>query len=132
MPNLTSTAGRHAADRERARATQAAADAQDLVNEAARETLRRAIAAHGIRVVDALVAGRHELHVRCGVETCAAESALVDAIITDHGFRLDPTRISRFRERFEFVRLANTATGAKVEVVISRPGSLTERAGEAA
>ena len=132
MPHLTSIAGRHAADRERQRAALAAAEVQTLVNDSARESLRRAIAAHQIRVVDVLRDGRHELRVQCGVDTCAHDSALVDAIITDFGFALDPSRISRFSERFEFVRLHNPATGAKVEVVIGRPGALTQRAGEAA
>lgn len=131
MPHPTSIAGRHAADRIRQRAAQAAAAAQQLVNEAARETLRRAIVAHGIRVVEVLRDGEHQLSVRCGIDTCAQDSEVVDAIITDQGFALDPSRISRFRERFEFVRLHQPATGAKVTVVISRPGAL-HRGGEAA
>lgn len=124
MPHPTSIAGRHAADRERQRAAERAASVLTEINAEAREQLRRAIAAHGVRVIDALRDGRHELHVRCGVDTCAHDSQVVDAIITDHGFTLDPTRLSRFRDRFEFVRLHNPATGAKVEIVISRPGSL--------
>lgn len=131
MPNITSIAGRHAADRERQRAS-AAARALQAISDEARETLRRALAARGIRVVDVLRPEGPELHVRCGIETCAHDSQLVDAIITDHGFALDPTRISRFRDRFEFVRLHQLSSGAKVSVVISRPGSLTERTGEAA
>lgn len=131
MPHPTSIAGRHAADRERQRAASAAAEARHLVDEAARETLRRAIAAHGIRVIEVLRDGGTTLSVRCGIDTCARDSELVDAIITDQGFALDPTRISRFRERFEFVRLHQPATGAKVTVVISRPGAL-HRCGEAA
>ena len=131
MPNITSIAGRHAADRERQRAN-AAARALQAISDEARETLRRALAARGIRVVDVLRPEGPELHVRCGIETCAHDSQLVDAIITDHGFSLDPTRLSRFRDRFEFVRLHQPSSGAKVSVVISRPGSLTERTGEAA
>lgn len=131
MPHLTSIAGRHAADRARQRATQAAAEAHQLVSDEAREALRRAIAAHGIRAIDVLRDGTHELRVACGVVTCAQDSATVDAIITDQGFTLDPTRLSRFRDRFELVRLHQPATGAKVTVVISRPGAL-HRGGEAA
>lgn len=130
MPHLTSIAGRHAADRARQRAA-AAAEARQLVSDAARETLRRTIAAHGIRVLDRLTDAGHELRVQCSVDQCARDSELLDAIITDHGFALDPTRISRFRDRWELVHLHQPATGATVTVVISRPGSL-HRGGEAA
>lgn len=131
MPHLTTVAGRHAADRARTAAAAEAATSKALTDSAARETLRRAIAGHGIRVLDCLRADGPELHVKCGVDTCAQDSALVDAIITDQGYTLDPSRISRFRDRFEFVRLVQQGTGAKVSVVISRPGSL-HRGGEAA
>ena len=131
MPHLTSIAGRHAADRERQRAEQAAAEARQLVDEAARETLRRAIAAHGIRVIEVLRDGGTTLSVRCGIDTCARDSELVDAIITDQGWTLDPKRLSRFRDRFELVRLHQPATGARTEVLISRPGAL-QRGEEAA
>jgi len=131
MPHLTTVAGRHAADRARAQAATEAATRKSLTDEAAREGLRAAIAGHAIRVLDVLRDGAHELRVQCGVDTCARDSELVDAIITDQGFTLDPTRLSRFRDRFEFVRLLQPATGAQVTVVISRPGNL-HRGGEAA
>lgn len=131
MVQITSIAGRHAADRARDRALSAAAEAKRLIDDEARETLRRAIAGHGIRVLDCLRGDGPELHVQCGVDTCAQDSALVDAIITDQGYTLDPSRISRFRDRFEFIRLVQEGTGAKVSVVVSRPGSL-HRGGEAA
>lgn len=131
MPVITSIAGRHAADLERARAVKAGAEAKQLIDDEARETLRRAIALHGIRVLERLRDEGPELYVQCGVDECARDSALVDAIITDQGYSLDPSRISRFRDRFEFVRLIAPATGAQVTVIISRPGAL-HRGGDAA
>jgi hypothetical protein len=130
MPHLTSTAGRHAADLARKRAALTAAEARRLVDDEARELLRRALAARGLRVLNVLNDDGPELSVRCGVESCAHDSDLIDAVVTDLGFTLDPHRVSRYRERFEYVRLINSATGARVAIVISRPGVLLR--GEAA
>lgn len=130
MPHLTSTAGRHAADLARRRAALAAADARRLVDDEARELLRRSLIAHGLRVLEVLNEDGPELSIRCGIETCAHDSELIDAVVTDLGYRLDPHRVSRYRERFEYVRLLNSATGARVAIVISRPGALLR--GEAA
>jgi hypothetical protein len=124
MPHLTSTAGRHAADLARRRAALNAAEARRLVDDEAREQLRRSIAGRGISCIDQLRDGEHQLFARCRVDTCFADGELIDALITDAGFELDPGRISRFRDRFEYIRLLNPATGARVVMVISRPGAL--------
>ena len=132
MLHPTTIAGRHTADRERERAARAAAEAKQLTDDAARDALHRAIAARGIRVLDVLDDGRHTLSIRCGIETCAQDGELVEAIVTDHGFRLDPARLSRFRDRFEHLRLRQEGTGAQLELLISRPGALHRTPLEAA
>lgn len=131
MPHLTSIAGRHAADRERQReASNAERSQQELAGEA-RSALQRAIHQRGIRCFDVLDDGEHLLSIRCGIETCARDSDVVDAVIEQQGFVLDRRRLGRYRDRFEFLPLVQERTGAKVGVVISRPGAFF-RGGDAA
>lgn len=131
MPSLTSTAGRHAADRERERAAQrAAADLFDI-HSAARGLLARTLTTRGLRVfADHSKPGGHEpsIGVNCSVERSEHDQAIVTATLDELGWAPNPHRTSRFTHRYQTLRLHQPATGARVLLLVHVPnGVLIER-----
>lgn len=119
---LTSTAGRHAADRQRTAEAKALADRHSD----ARDALRRALLARNIRVFEKFGEDDPALFARCGVDTCARDQQLIDATLDDLGWSPDCLRLSRFQDRYETLRLAHTS-GARLTLTISRPAALVRQ-----
>lgn len=128
MPWIHSTAGRHAADRERERAAQRAHQLQLELQHEARSQVARALKARGIRVLEVLEDGESQVHAHCSVDRVHSDSVLIDATLTEYGFEVDPSRLSRYRQYAETVYLRNPATGVRLVAVIHRLGVLSRPA----
>lgn len=126
MVSTRSTAGRHAADRERERD---AAETREL-QDAARERLASAIRYHSLdchaRFEEVLGPDR-TLKVECRLASCANDQRLVYAIFDSQGWRPDERRISRINARYHVLRLVHAATKAKLCVVLSLPNAQVEQ-----
>lgn len=130
MPHLTSTAGRHAADRERARLESARRAEVTASQDAARDALVRALRLRGLRVLSRFDAEDRSIHVTLGVETMLADEQRVASIVEAAGWRLTTLRLSRYRDYIDNVWIVHVDTGAQILLTTHRPGVL--RQGEAA
>lgn len=133
MPCTRSTAGRHAADRERERQAQAliAEDAErSELQQAARERLASALQFHGLeahRRFEEVLGPDRTLKVDCRLESCANDQRLVYAILDSQGWMPDRRRLTRISARYHVLRVAHRVTGAALSVVLSLPNSEVEQ-----
>lgn len=127
MPNLscTTVAGRHAADARRSRAHDALLERQDRV----REQLAHELRSYGLtthpHLQRVLVVDR-SIWVECRVASCAQDRAFVYAILDELHWSPDCTRLSRFRQSYEVVRLRHADTGATVVLIVKIPFGVPE------
>lgn len=122
MPTLpcTTVAGRHAADARRARD---ALDRREL-EDSAREQLAREFRSYGLTTFPHLqpeLGIDRSIWVECRLASCAADRALVYAILDELHWQPDPARLSRIRQSHEVVRLRHRDTGATVVLIVKLP-----------
>lgn len=94
--------------------------AQDHVRRDVARTLRM----YGLAIKEHLAPPVGEdvaIHVRCRLATANPDRELVYAVLDDHGWNPDRTRLSRFRGEIDTVRLCHGDTGAQLVVVIRIP-----------
>jgi hypothetical protein len=124
MPHSTSIAGRHAADRQRARAADAVtavtADAQFDARKALAYRLERA----GLHTFADIIPRPNvepTLALRCRVDSCEQDHARIYAILDEMGWKSDVNRLSRINHRYDILRLVHPATGATLVLIITLP-----------
>lgn len=127
MPNLpcTTVAGRHAADARRTRAYAGLLERQD----AAREQLVHELRSYGLVTYPHLqpeLGVDRSIWVECRVASCANDRAFVYAILDELHWQPDTTRLSRFRQSYEVVRLRHADTGAAVVLIVKIPFGVPE------
>jgi hypothetical protein len=124
MPHPTSIAGRHAADRQRARAAEAAsAHIVDAQFEAA-AVLAFRLQRSGLQTCADILPHRPiepTLGVRCRIDHCEADHSLIYAILDELGWKTDPKRLSRVNARYDILRLVHAASGATLVLIITLP-----------
>lgn len=117
---LTTVAGRHAADRERAVERETLTDRQD----AARHALDRELRSYGLstrpHLHPALGIDR-SIWVNCRLASAAADHAFIYAILDELGWQPDPARLSRTRQAYDVLRLRHAATGATLVLIVKVP-----------
>lgn len=120
MPNITSIAGRHAADRERERHTELV----NLFHHRAFEALDDALRAAGLKTHPHFAPQLHDersLWVECRLATAQTDHERVYAVLDDMGWQPDRERLSRFRGAYDVVRLQHAETGARLVVIVRMP-----------
>ncbi len=120
MPAITTTAGRHAADRQR---EHLAVDFA-LEQQAARAFLAHKLRAHGL-VVFADTAERPNVEpsiaVNCRVDSCAADRETVYALLDETGWTKHPSRFARHNGYGDFVPLVHPTTRATCWLIVKVP-----------
>lgn len=122
-PNTHSVAGRHAADRVRARAAIVQAEHDDQQDHARRE-LDRTLRGFGLRTephFDPSLGTERSIFVWCRVPTARSDHELIYAILDDQGWRSDCARLSRHRQAYDVLRLVHQQTGATLVVIVKVP-----------
>lgn len=121
----TTVAGRHAADSRRSRAHGALLERQD----AAREQLAHELRSYGLTTYPHLqpeLGIDRSIWVECRVLSCAQDRAFVYAILDELHWTPDCTRLSRFRQSYEVVRLRHADSGAAVVLIVKMPATAPE------
>lgn len=124
MPDLRSTAGRHAADLARRRTADAATLDARRLQDAAREALARAFRLRGLTVYPHFspeLEDERSLWVECRLASCREDHALVYAVLDDDGWQPDRERYSRVSARYEVLRLTHRGSGAKLALIVKIP-----------
>ena len=121
----TTVAGRHAADSRRSRAHGALLERQD----AAGEQLAHELRSYGLTTYPHLqpeLGIDRSIWVECRVLSCAQDRAFVYAILDELHWTPDCTRLSRFRQSYEVVRLRHADSGAAVVLIVKMPATAPE------
>ena len=123
-PALHTVAGRHAADQARLRAREAALARQD----AALQRLDRALRAHGLTThphFDRALGCDRSVWVNCRLDSANADHERIYAILDEHGWKPDRSRLSRFRQHLDVARIRHQDTDATLVFIVKVPSGAT-------
>ena len=120
MPALTSTAGRHAADRQRA-----ALEAERVIEQqSARAHLAHRLRHAGLAVfADCVERPNTEpsIAVNCRLESCMADHELVYTMLDDTGWTKNPAAWARHNAYGDFVPICHPTTQATCLLIVKVP-----------
>jgi hypothetical protein len=124
MPHPTSIAGRHAADRQRARAAEAATATVESAQFDARKALSYRLSHAGLHTFADIIPRPNvepTLGLRCRLDRCEQDHALVYAVIDEMGWKTDVNRLSRINSRYDILRLVHVESAATLLLIITLP-----------